>query len=579
MNKKAGATNAFMLFQLFFCALLGLSLYIFSIGLPGPFILDDIFNLKVLSPFQETAHYSYKDFFSDLSESGKFKRFISFFSFALQHSAWPDHPEQFKLANIIIHYLNAILVTIFSYLMAKQFFFPEQTKKLWLIFALSTAFIWLIHPIQQSSVFYVVQRMTELSSFFMLLGLVCYLLLRPRLNFNYFSHTIFFCIIMGVLLSLATFSKGNGLLLVVYLFLIEHLYQRQNKNSITSEKNKYFLFFQSVIIFLPMLLFVAYIIMQWDILIEQGTLRGFTPIERLLTQSRVIVDYIHYIIYPDVFNGGLFHDNIKISRGLLSPASTLFSLCFLISLGILAWFMRIKHIVVTVGIVWFFLSHSMESTFIPLEMYFEHRNYLAIIGAIWIFLYLMFKTWQFSPKIAASITMSYLLLVVLFAFQGAKIWSSNVNITIHWAMPKTESPRAQNYAAYYWLEVGHADKGLEYFRRSHQTLPNHLGLRVSELVYSCKAGIDTGYISDILRADIHHTELHLALPDFLTEVVKEYEAKQCMNLTAETLSQIILNISSHPDSGSQLKLYLHKLLGDVQAAQIRQLLHSPPNSS
>ena len=34
------------------------------------------------------------------------------------------------------------------------------------------------------------------------------------------------------------------------------------------------------------------------------------------------------------------------------------------------------------GIVWFLIGHSLESTFIPLELVHEHRNYLPLLGIL-----------------------------------------------------------------------------------------------------------------------------------------------------------------------------------------------------
>ena len=42
--------------------------------------------------------------------------------------------------------------------------------------------------------------------------------------------------------------------------------------------------------------------------------------------------------------------------------------------------LRKKIPLFTFGIFFYFLSHTLESTFIPLELAFEHRNYIGTIG-------------------------------------------------------------------------------------------------------------------------------------------------------------------------------------------------------
>ena len=74
----------------------------------------------------------------------------------------------------------------------------------------------------------------------------------------------------------------------------------------------------------------------------------------------------------------LFHDNFPLTHDL--DASTIGLACSLLlrSSGRLA--LRNRAPWVGFGIVWFFSCHLLESTIIPLELVFEHRNYLAILG-------------------------------------------------------------------------------------------------------------------------------------------------------------------------------------------------------
>jgi Flp pilus assembly protein TadD len=85
---------------------------------------------------------------------------------------------------------------------------------------------------------------------------------------------------------------------------------------------------------------------------------------------------------PDLRQLGLFHDDLTVSRGLLQPWTTLPSVATVVFLvwGALHW--RRRWPLLCFGILWFFAGHLLESTILPLELVFEHRNYLPSFGII-----------------------------------------------------------------------------------------------------------------------------------------------------------------------------------------------------
>jgi hypothetical protein len=92
--------------------------------------------------------------------------------------------------------------------------------------------------------------------------------------------------------------------------------------------------------------------------------------------------YLGEIFLPTNAGVSLFHDDFQISTSFLNPLSTLFSVLFLFGLAGVAWYWRKSQPVLFLGIAWFFVMHILESTYLPLELYFDHRNYMAMIGPI-----------------------------------------------------------------------------------------------------------------------------------------------------------------------------------------------------
>jgi len=103
--------------------------------------------------------------------------------------------------------------------------------------------------------------------------------------------------------------------------------------------------------------------------------RPFTMLERLLTQPRVIFFYIGQLLCPTGSEFALLHD-IQVSTSLLSPGTTLPAILLLIGCISACFFLRRRWPLFAFGYLFFFLNHAIEGSIVPLELIFEHRNYL-----------------------------------------------------------------------------------------------------------------------------------------------------------------------------------------------------------
>ncbi|MDE2236192.1 MAG: hypothetical protein KGK44_11700, partial [Gammaproteobacteria bacterium] len=125
----------------------------------------------------------------------------------------------------------------------------------------------------------------------------------------------------------------------------------------------------------------------WVFVIHHGAAlsyagRDFTLKERLLTEARVIWDYIRWILFPRLPDLGLYHDDIPLSTGWLTPVTTLLSILGLLALLAVSGLTWKRRPWICFGILWFFTGQLLESTVWPLEIAFEHRNYLADMGIL-----------------------------------------------------------------------------------------------------------------------------------------------------------------------------------------------------
>jgi hypothetical protein len=337
-------------------------------GLSGAFLLDDTPNLNVIA--QLPANPSLSDILSLATTgfAGIFGRSISIFSFLLQHESWPE-PRDFKLVNLLIHLINGSLLALCCVLIGRQW----RLRSIPVVATAVISFVWLAHPIQVSTVLYVVQRMTLLSATFSLLALLFYLLGRRFLTRGENAPGITLVLIGLVPIALlALLSKENGVLIYLYVLVLEYTLFA------TREQPKLLLRFRQSLLAATVLIAFVGLIFVLPSTLEGYDLKPFSFSERILTQFSVLTIYLASIavLLPNYY--GVFHDDFANAQGL----SLILSMLFIIGLIVAALVQRKQWPLFSFAVLWYFGGHALESTFLPLEYYFEHRNYLPLLGPV-----------------------------------------------------------------------------------------------------------------------------------------------------------------------------------------------------
>jgi len=411
------------------------SVLVYLPGKSGPFIFDDYTNLvhnqyvKISSLDWQSLYYA-----AFSLDSGPLRRPVSMLSFALNHYFAGEilHSTSYKLTNIAIHALNGILVFVFARLVITRLHAQRRQPLLVgehnqsraiLLTAATAALLWSLHPIQLTSVLYIVQRMNSLSALFTLLALISYLYGRQRMVEKNASGAW----IAGLGLlgwgTLAILSKENALLLLLFvplleavLFLSEKPWNQWHRLS-PRIKQTLVLF---VVIGLVISLFLA---IRYAFPGYAG--RRFTFTERLLTEGRVLFLYLSLILVPQIDRFSHQHDDIAISTSLLEPWTTLPSLAGHIVLIAVAVVLRRRHSLIALGLLWFYVGHVLESTIFPLEIAHEHRNYLPSIGIVFVLVGILAKIRQSFkwPKITLFAPVAIVLLATVTTLRASQ-WES-----------------------------------------------------------------------------------------------------------------------------------------------------------
>jgi len=473
-------------------AVTGLCLAIYWPGLSGPFLFDDFANLESLGDNNQINDFHSVVQFVVSGFSGPTGRPISLLSFLLNAFAWPSDPWPFKYTNLLIHALNGLLVFWVSLKLCRlntRRFISHHAECL----ALASASLWLLHPLLVSTTLYVIQRMTMLAALFSLLGILVYLQGRERMQTKPTVGYAWMTVAVSVFTGLAVLSKENGAVLPLLLAVVEFTVLRQQ-----SQLAKHPHTFWTMTFFgLPALAVTLYL-SRYLTPSQAGAFaaRNYTLYERVLTEFRVLTHYLYDLLVPKLYSGSLFNDDFPVSSSLFTPPTTALALVCLLALLAVAVKVRRSYPLVSLAILFFFVGHVLESTVAPLDLYYEHRNYLP---SILLFLPLAYVA-EFRSKLTAFAVLIVLLIFSGFTAAKAKLWSSEPELLLFWGAQHPDSPRAQRYAANVYFKLGQYDQALAILQSATDKHPKNFKLRLHRIVFSCLADKpDKDYFTDTLH--------------------------------------------------------------------------------
>ncbi|PJK00508.1 hypothetical protein CO641_00510 [Lysobacteraceae bacterium NML91-0213] len=355
-----------------------LSFAVFMPGLGGGFLFDDYPNL-VSDPHWRLTALTLDGLQEALGNgfSGFGGRPLALLSFALDHlRAGPD-ARALKLTNIAMHAGNAVLV----FVLVRALLHAVDVERTASapgrdLFAATVALLWAVHPLQVSTVLYIVQRMEIGATTGILLACVAYLQARQRQIVGQRSWTWFTGAALATLVGLG--FKESAALAPAFIAAIEVCVLRFAGPTQAARWLKS-VFAGAAI---AACLVFAFVVVPHYAAPGRYDFREFDLQQRVLTQGPVLVHYLSQILLPVPDRLVFYYDNFPLSRGLLAPAWTLGAWTLIAALAAFALRYRTRYPLAALGIAWFFVGHLLTSNVVPLEIAFEHRNYLALLGVL-----------------------------------------------------------------------------------------------------------------------------------------------------------------------------------------------------
>jgi len=477
------------------CIVLGLGLYQHTLSYP--FAFDDERHIP------DNPNIRLESFDADSIRLAAYggpsaSRPFAMFTFGVNYYFSEYDPRFYRLTNIVIHILNGMLVYTVTYLLlifdcaglsesvsrswkrskSRRRIEPRQTAA---YLAGAVALIWLVHPLQTQSVTYIIQRMNSLAVFFVLAALCLYT--AGRLTRHRVVRWVCFAVAL-LFWTLGLKTKQNAATLPALVFLIEWFFlQDLNRKWIVSFL-KYWVSSLTAVVVVVMVLIGARFV---DYVQGTYTYYDFTVWERVMTQFRVLLFYLTLVFFPHLERLNLDHD-IPISRSLLDPWTTIPSLLVILLLLALSVRLARGYRVIAFCILWYFLNLAIESSIFGLEMAYEHRLYMPLIGVI------LASVWLYNRHISRSIPfLGIVPLVVLIpvlgvlTYQRNKVWQSQYALYSDCVRKSPNMARPHyNLGNAYWRMPKYPD-ALRHYRRATEIKPKHrdalcnLGLTLATL--------------------------------------------------------------------------------------------------
>jgi len=483
MRLRLTATTS--LFILLLIALLACAAY--WPGLQGGFLFDDWGNLPALGaggPIDNWPNFLRYITSGIADPTG---RPLTLLSFLIDARDWPAEPYAFKRTSLILHLLNGALLYALLAQLGKLLSVEAARYR---IAALMGTALWLLHPLLVSTTLYIVQRESMLPVTCLLAGLLAWLHGRTQLAEGKIGPGLRWSILgLGGFTLLGVLAKANGALLPVYALLIEIIVAAPRQPLSAGIAQRSYRVFVLTLLILPTLAICMYLVGVGVHGIATGgpPLRSWTYAQRLLTEPRVLMDYLTLLWLPRPFSTGLFNDQYVASTTLLHPATTLPAILAVLLLIGGAWQLRRRHPALALAVLFYFAGQLIESTSLPLELYFEHRNYAPALLMFWpLGLWLGdLRTLQ-TPKRVLIIALPIGL--ALMTYTRAEVWGNVKTQALIWAQINPASPRAQANAAQVEMQSGHAHDAIFRLETLLKSQPDQVQLAFNLIGARCMTG-------------------------------------------------------------------------------------------
>lgn len=371
---------------------------------------------------------------------------------------------------------------------------------------LYASLVFIAHPVQTQAVTYIVSRSSVLAAFFCLLSLLLFIKAykqRAERGKNY--SLLFFAGALSAFI-LALGSKQEAATFPLVLLLYDYYFLSDKKWRLLRDRAGFHLATFGVLLFGVYYVFSSQLQMfltfdSADAISGYGN-EKLTSFTYFLTQLHVIPHYIKLLFLP--LNLNMDYD-WPITRQV--DFDTAFYFLMLLSIIILAVWLSSRERLLSFGILWFFLTLMVTSSFIVIyDVIFEHRLYLPSIGFAIVMAVLISRisTLKLTAKMLIKQTKQYFefimitVLVLLYGFGAYHrnfVWKDDLSLWTDTVRKSPDKARPHYNLGVIYQDSGQTDRAIESYQRAisinpvHAKVYNNLG----------KAYLSKGFVEKAIR--------------------------------------------------------------------------------
>lgn len=546
-SRTASSRSSISLFVAWMATTLAIAAWAYHRGLSGDFLFDDFANLPALGAFGPVDNWTAFTRYITSGTADPTGRPLSLLTFLIDAHNWPADPYPFKRTNLLLHLLNGALLALVLRRLGRVF--DSSRPRHADTAALLAAALWLLHPLFVSTTMYVVQREAILPATFTLLGLLGYLHARRMIVAGRAGGLWLAAASIGVATILATASKANGILLPLLAWIVETLIL-EARQTIPLALRARFIWVRRLTLDVPSALLLAWLATQaWQFtLYGTGPFRPWTLPERVMTEARVLCEYLGLLWIPHPYTAGLFNDAVVISRGLLSPPSTLAAIVVIAMLLAAAAALRSRFPAFALAVFFFFAGQLLESSVIPLELYYEHRNYLPALLMFWPLALWIMDDRAPLPGLRHILTFVLPLLLAAMTSLNADLWGNAQEQALVWAEKNPHSPRAQAYAAAAEQARGRPDLAAARTQRARVEQIEDIQVALNLVGAQCQMGrVDPAALDRARLALRTSRAAGRTYYNWMGEVIREFQSNTaCAGLGAAEINSLLDAMAQNP---------------------------------
>ena len=417
----------------------------------APFVFDD------LATIQRNTQVRFGEFGWNLISP----RSVLYKTFTFNYLLTGQEVWSFHLINFILHFLNGLLIFVIATRVFRSLSRPlPEGEGISRIYAALAAAFFLVHPVQTESVTYISSRSELLSTFFYLIGFLTFVL-WPK------DRVGFYCsLAVGIAYFFGLGSKEPVVTLPAAIFLYDYLFLSHAEFRPVFSRWRFYLIYLA-----GASAAVVYLLIRL-----KGTVGGMSSWQYFLTETRVLVRYIQLMFFPVGLN--LDHD-FRLSSSIFEP-SVLASTGLLIALLLFGWWLRRKRPVFAFSIFWFFITMSPTSSVVPIiDVIFEHRLYLPMVGVAFSFPFLVefvYTRLRWTvPRFSAVLACSAVILAALVAgtLMRNYVWSDEVRLFTDVVAKSPHKERPYNNLAWAYFKRAEYDRAIAVLQQAFDKMPEN----------------------------------------------------------------------------------------------------------